>query len=125
MTPIRFGPVQLKIMQVLWLREEMSARQITEALQLRGEEMAHSTVQTLLRQLQAKGAVGHRQEGRTFYFRALISEQKTTKRLIRQFLDRLFQGTPGELAAHLVENEQLSKKDLARLRRLIGEKEKS
>lgn len=124
MAPLRFGPLQLKIMQVLWSAEELTARELTERLQQQGEAVAHSTVQTLLRQLQAKGAVGHRQEARTFYFRALISEQKTTKRVIRQFVDRLFQGTPGELAAHLVENEKLSKADLARLRRLIREKEK-
>ena len=59
--------MQFRIMQVLWDRGRADAREITEALN-ETEQVAHSTVQTLLRQLEAKGAVGHEAEDRTFVF---------------------------------------------------------
>ena len=58
MTEPRLGRVQLKIMQVLWEKGRANAREITEALN-REAPIAHSTVQTLLRKLEAKGSVAH------------------------------------------------------------------
>jgi predicted transcriptional regulator len=58
-------------MQVLWERGSATARDITEDLNA-DEPIAHSTVQTLLRGLEAKRAVGHKIEGRTFIFHALV-----------------------------------------------------
>jgi predicted transcriptional regulator len=123
MRKIRFGRMQLKIMQLLWRGKALTAREITDALN-RGEVVAHSTVQTLLRKLERKEAVGHREEGRTFLFFPLVNESKATKGVIRNFLTQLFHGSPGELAAHLVENENIGKGDLRRLRKLIEQKEK-
>ena len=57
----QLGRMQFRIMQVLWDCKRASAREITEALN-ETEPVAHSTVQTLLRQLEAKGAVGHEAE---------------------------------------------------------------
>jgi BlaI family transcriptional regulator, penicillinase repressor len=122
MKPNRFGQQQLKIMQLLWKQGEMSAREITDAL--REEVFAHSTVQTLLRQLEAKKAVNHRADGRTFKFFATVDEQIATQGAIRDFLSRLFEGSAAELAAHLVQNEKLSKEELRKLRSLIAKKEK-
>jgi BlaI family penicillinase repressor len=119
----RFGQQQLKIMQLLWKRGEMSAREITETLN-KEENFAHSTVQTLLRQLEAKKVVSHKADGRTFKFFATVDEQKATQGVIRDFLSRLFQGSPAELAAHLVQNEKLSKEELRKLKDLIAQKEK-
>ena len=61
----QLGRMQFRIMQVLWDRGRASARDITDALN-EVEPVAHSTVQTLLRQLETKGAVGHEADNRTF-----------------------------------------------------------
>ena len=66
----QLGRMQFRIMQVLWDRGRITAREITDALNESEPGRAHSTVQTLLRQLEAKGAVGHEAEGRTFVFYA-------------------------------------------------------
>ena len=70
---VRLGRVQLRIMQVLWEKRRATAKEITDALNA-DEPTTHSTVQTLLRGLEAKQAIGHQVEGRTFIFFPLIKE---------------------------------------------------
>src|SRR5258708_2583366 len=73
MGEIQLGRMQFRIMQVLWDRGRANAREITGALN-EAEPVAHSTVQTLLRQLEAKGAVGHDAVDRTFVFYPRLKE---------------------------------------------------
>ena len=71
MTKEKLGQVQLRIVQLLWKLKRATARELTDELN-KSEPIAHSTVQTLLRQLEAKGSVSHEQEGRTFYVEQLL-----------------------------------------------------
>ena len=93
-------------MQVLWDLGRASAREITDALN-EAEPVAHSTVQTLLRQLEAKGAVGHEATGRTFLFFSRLKEDKVKRTAARDLLERVFGGNVGSLVAHLLKNERL------------------
>jgi BlaI family penicillinase repressor len=114
----RLGKVQLQIMQVLWEKGRASAREITEALN-RGEQIAHSTVQTLLRQLEAKGAVSHRRQERTFVFYPLVNEGKVARTEIRGLTERLFGGSTGGLMTYLLKEESISSDELKEIKRLI------
>ncbi|MHC4178074.1 MAG: BlaI/MecI/CopY family transcriptional regulator [Planctomycetota bacterium] len=115
------GRVQLKIVQVLWEKGRANAREITEALN-RQQPIAHSTVQTLLRKLEAKGAVGHDVEDRTFVFYPLVQEDCVKRGAARELVDRVFGGSPAGLLAYLVEDESVSPEELARVRELIDER---
>jgi BlaI family penicillinase repressor len=123
MAEVQLGRMQFRIVQVLWERGRASARDITDALNA-GEPVAHSTVQTLLRQLEAKGAVGHEEQGRTFVFFTRLKETKVKQTATRDLLERVFGGSVGSLVAHLLNNEQLSKKELDELQRLIDQRRK-
>jgi BlaI family penicillinase repressor len=114
----RLGKVQLEIMRTLWRRGRATAREITEEMN-QTQPVAHSTVQTLLRQLEAKGAVGHDVEDRTFVFYPLHQETEVTATATRELLTRLFNGSVYGLMAHLLKHENVSREDLARLRELI------
>jgi len=115
---MKLGKVQLEIMKVLWDRGEATARQITDVL-ARREEIAHSTVQTLLRKLEAKGAVEHVNDGRTFIFRPLIRQSSVAASTTHDLLIRVFQGSVYSLVAHLIKHETVSPEELHRLRELI------
>jgi len=119
----KLGQVQLKIMQLLWKLKRATARELTETLN-RTEPIAHSTVQTLLRQLEAKGSVGHEQDGRTFYFFPLVPEERVKKSAARELLQNVFQGSVGGLVTHLLENEKVDPAELADIRKLIDKKRK-
>ncbi len=121
----QLGRMQFRIIQVLWKRGRITAREITDALnESEPGSVAHSTVQTLLRQLEAKGAVGHSAEGRTFLFYAQLKEDRVKKTATRDLLERVFGGSVGSLVAHLLNNERLSKKELDELHRLIDQRRK-
>ena len=125
----RLGRIQLKIMQVLWEHGSANARQITEALS-REKPIAHSTVQTLLRKLEAKGAVRHEVHDRTFVFKPLIDSRSVTRSATRELLERLFGGSASGLVAHLLKEERISQDELQAIRGLIdrhsaGQKETS
>ena len=123
MTETKMGQVQLKIMQLLWKMKRATARELTEEL-MQSEPIAHSTVQTLLRQLEAKGSVAHEQDGRTFYFFPLVQEEKVKKSAARELLQNVFAGNVGGLVAYLLENEKISASELAEIRKLIDQKRK-
>jgi BlaI family transcriptional regulator, penicillinase repressor len=120
MSEIQLGRMQFRIMQVLWDRGRASAREITGALN-DSEPVAHSTVQTLLRQLDAKGAVGHDAGKRTFVFFSRLKEDKVKKTAAHEVLERVFGGSVGSLVAHLLKNEPISRDELDELHRLIDQ----
>jgi BlaI family penicillinase repressor len=119
--------MQLQIMQVLWQRGRATARQITDALnEDRADEqsVAHSTVQTLLRELEAKGTIQHETEERTFVFFPVVAQADIKESATRDLLNRLFDGSAFSLVAHLLKQESLSPEDLNRLREMIEEERK-
>jgi BlaI family penicillinase repressor len=118
MGQIQLGRMQFRIVQVLWDQGRASAREITDALNMH-EPVAHSTVQTLLRQLESKGAIGHQEDGRTFVFFPRLKEDKVKRTAARDLLDRVFGGNVGSLVASLLAQERLSRSELDELQRLI------
>ena len=112
--------LQLAIMQVLWERGRCSARDVTDALN-REQPVAHSTVQTLLRKLEAKGAVAHDVEDRTFLYYPLAKQTKVTRSATRDLVDRVFGGSVGGLISYLLRHERLPPDELEQIRKLIDE----
>jgi len=118
MSASKLGRMQLRILQVLWKKGKATAREITDALN-ESEDVAHSTVQTLLRKLEAKGAVGHGIEERTFVFRPLVKPETVTRRATRELVERLFGGSAAGLVAYLLKSERIPAAELDEIRRLI------
>lgn len=119
MTTTQLGRVQLLIMQVLWSRGRATAREITDQIN-QAEPIAHSTVQTLLRGLEEKGAADHETEGRTFTFFALVAESDFKQNATQDLLQRVFGGSVEGLVAQLLQGESVSSDELAELRKLIN-----
>ena len=124
MTVPRFGRQQLRIMQVLWEKGRATAREITDAMN-HTKPMAHSTVQTLLRTLEKKGAVAHEVDGRTFVFRPLVQPEEVRQKVTRECIDFAFDGSPGGLVSYLLQNERIPHEELERIRRQIDNPEKA
>jgi BlaI family transcriptional regulator, penicillinase repressor len=121
--PIRLGKVQLEIMMVLWTKGEATARDITDTLSSQ-KPVAHSTVQTLLRDLEAKGAITHESQERTFAFKPLVRREDVLASSVRDLVQRVFQGSAYDLVAQLLKEEKVSEGELMRLKSLIEKHQK-
>ena len=123
MTSPPFGRQQLRIMLVLWDKGRATAREIADALN-RAEPMAHSTVQTLLRSLEKKGAITHDVERGaygigTFIYRPLENQETVRGNATREILERLFDDSPEELITHLLEHEHFTPEEGKAIRAII------
>jgi BlaI family penicillinase repressor len=124
MTSTQLGRVQLLIMQVLWERGRATAREITDTINA-SEPIAHSTVQTLLRGLEEKGSVNHEADDRTFVFFPLVKEHEFKQSATRDLVERVFGGSVGNLVAHLLKNEKVSRHEIDEIRKLIEQRRKN
>lgn len=111
MAVLKLGNMQLKIMRFLWEKGSASAREITDELN-KEKFTAHSTVQTLLRKLEQKGAIDHKTDDRTFIFYPLVKSEQLTQNALKDFLDRMFSGSPSVLVSYLINNEYISSDDV-------------
>jgi predicted transcriptional regulator len=107
---------ELDVISVLWERGSGTVAEVRAALH---DELAYTTVLTVLRILEAKGHVRHEGEGRAHRYYALVPERVARRGAVRQLVDRFFSGSPELLLTELVGDRVLSRADLRRLRRLL------
>lgn len=108
------------VMEVLWRRAPRTAEDVVAEL-ARSQDWQEATVKTLLNRLLKKGALRAEKDGRKYRYVPVLKREDWVLQQSRGLLDRLFGGRVAPLVAHFSESGRLSKKDIAELRRLIGE----
>lgn len=119
----RLGDLQLRIMKVVWEREEASVSQVQGALP-NASDLAYTTIATMLRKMEARGLLAHRVEGRSFIYRAKVGAAEVSRSMADHLVDRLFEGSLTEAVSHLLSTREVSREELAKLERLIAERKK-
>jgi BlaI family transcriptional regulator, penicillinase repressor len=119
----RLGPLQLKIMKLLWARGEATVAEVNEAVE-GGGELAYTTMATMLRKMEQRGLVTHAVQGRTFLYRPAVAEAEVTRGMADDLLDRVFEGSLADMVSHLLSNHEVSREELTRLEQLIAERKK-
>lgn len=109
---------QLEIMAVVWRFGDATVRDVYEDLRGR-RPIAYTTVMTTMKNMETKGHLKKRTDGRTFVYRAAQPRSRTLRRVVGDFLDRVFNGSAEPLLAHLVEERRLSQKDLEQIAKMI------
>jgi len=108
------------VMEVLWQRSPRYAEEVVAEL-AREHDWQEPTIKTLLNRLLTKGAIRAEKDGRRYLYAPLLKREDWVHSQSRSLLDRLFDGRVAPLVAHFSEKGRLSKKDIAELKRLIGE----
>ncbi len=120
--PVKLTRFELEIMQVLWDLERASVREIHEALSDK-RRPAYTTVQTIVRRLEEKGAVQRlRKIGNALIFEPAITRKSVQGRVITEML-QLFGGSARPLMAYLAEIGELNLEDVRDLETLITEQQ--
>jgi len=109
---------ELAIMKLVWEREQgATVRDIYEAL-LKSRKVAYTTVMTMMRILEQKGFLKKTQEERAYVYRPAQPKGQVIGAMVREFVNRVFNGSAEPLLVHLVEDRHLSQKDLEEIAKL-------
>jgi BlaI family penicillinase repressor len=113
-------PQELEIMKLVWERETATVRDIYEAL-LNKRKIAYTTVMTVMKILETKGYLKKRRQDRAFIYRPAHPKNQVISGMLREFIDRVFNGSAEPLLVHLVKARHLREKDLQKIVRMIEE----
>ncbi len=113
---ISFTDRELDVMAVLWERGPSTVAEVRQAL---ADELAYTTVLTVLRTLEEKGHVDHVEEGKAHRYQPLVARDEAGESALRRLTRKLFAGRPELLLTGLVADERLTAEELRRMRALL------
>lgn len=113
-------PQELAIMKVVWRLDKATVRDVYEAL--RDERpIAYTTVMTMMKILEEKGYLKKVLVDRAHVYRPAQRRQQVVGAMVRDFLDRVFDGATGDLLVHLAKDNKLTDKQRRIVKQLIEE----
>jgi predicted transcriptional regulator len=110
---------ELDVMSILW---RTGGATVTEVRDQLGDDLAYTSVLSALQTLEDKGYVTHEAEGRAYRYLPLIEPEEAGRNALSRILDKVFHGSAESLLAQLVEERNLSRAELERMRRVLEER---
>lgn len=113
-------PQELAIMKVVWTLDRATVRDVHARLNA-ARPVAYTTVLTMMRILEQKGHVKKTRVDRAFVYRPARPRHQVIGEMVREFVDRVFDGASRPMLLHLVKRTKLSPRERAALLRAIEE----
>ena len=113
-------PQELAIMKVVWRMEEATVRDVHGSLS-ESRPIAYTTVMTLMRILQEKGYLTRVTDEKAHVYRPAQPRQQVIGGMVRDFLDRVFDGASDALLVHLARDNKLTVKQKRIVQKLLDE----
>jgi predicted transcriptional regulator len=113
--------LELEILKILWRDGESPVRHVRDALApLR--DLAYTSVMTTMSIMKRKGYLKRRRDGKSFYYSPLVTEEETSRGMLSDLVERVFDGSARALMVNLLEAEGIAGGEIEELRALINEK---
>lgn len=106
-------------MKIVWERDRATVRDVYEAL-LERRKIAYTTVMTMMNILEQKKYLRKAAGDRAYVYQPAKPKQQVIKGMVREFVDRVFNGSAEPLLVHLIEDRKLTRKELDEIARMIG-----
>ena len=113
--------LELEILKVLWRLGPATVRQVRDELAA-VRDLAYTTVMTMMTIMDTKGYVKRVKDGRSFIYEATYQEQKASRNMLKDVVDRLFGGSTKAVMQHLLETSELDDEELNQIRQIINRK---
>src|SRR6476619_4527711 len=113
-------PQELAIMKVVWKLDSATVRDVYEHLRVR-RTIAYTTVMTMMKILEEKGYLKRVLADRAYVYRPTRPRQQVVGAMVRDFVDRVFDGAAGGLLLHLAKDGRLTKEERQHIKRLMQE----
>lgn len=116
--------VELELMQVIWDLGECSIRQVHAALP-KGRDLAYTSVATMMKILEQKGALSRGTADRTHTYKSRITREEYEVASLRFLSENVFKGDRSSMVMRLLDEADLSPEELASIRKLVDERLRS
>jgi len=116
---IFFTDRELDVMSVLWDLRSATVAEVRGRLR---DELAYTTVLTVLQTLEQKGFVRHEEEGKAYRYYPLVERELAGRSALKRLVKKLYAGSPELALTQLVSDRRLSEESLLRMRKLLNER---
>jgi BlaI family penicillinase repressor len=116
---VSFTPRELDVMSVLWRHGSATVAEVRGAM---GEELAYTSVLSVLQVLEEKGYVHHEAEGRAYRYLPAVAPERAGDNAMARIRDAIFQGSAELMFMQFVSGGSLSREEMTRMRRLLDER---
>lgn len=113
---------ELSILRVLWDHGPSTVRQVQEALE-QTRPTGYTTVLKLLQIMTDKGLVRRDEAQRTHVYSSRLSQEQTQRQLLRDLMDRAFEGSAGQLVMRALAPDVASTDELTEIRKLLEDRQ--
>jgi BlaI family transcriptional regulator, penicillinase repressor len=110
--------LELQIMQAIW---KLGPSNVTDVQKVLPQQLAYTTVQTMLNILARKGKLKRKLRGRAYVYSATFTEARATRHALRDLVDRMFGGSADGLVMSLIKSRQIDPERIAELTRRLEE----
>jgi len=115
---------ELEALKILWHRGRATVREIWGELGRADDELAYTSVLSLMQAMEQKGLVGHEEVGRAYAYFANVQRDPTFRRLASGFIDKVFDGAMDQYLVHALRSRRPSADELDQLEKMIAEAKK-
>ena len=112
---------ELQALKILWCRGQATVREICDAINEDGAELAYTTVLSLLQVMERKGLVGHKRVGKAYAYFPKAERNRTFQKLAGGFLKSVFDGAMEEYLIHALQSRDTTAEELGQLEKMISE----
>lgn len=110
--------LELQIMQVIWKLGPSNVNAVQAGLE---QQLAYTTVQTMLNILHRKGKLKRKLHGRAYEYSAAVTEANASGHAVRDLINRMFGGSSEELVMSLIKTRQIDAKKIVELTKRLEE----
>jgi len=105
-------------MKVIWPRGQATVREVYDELRDR-RAVAYTTVQTMMNILEAKGHLKREPGEKAHVYAPVRPQQVVVRSMVREFVNRVFDGSARPLLVHLLKEKGLSERERRELQKLL------
>ena len=114
--------VELEIMKVIWPLGRATVREVHDDLKRR-RAIAYTTVQTMMNVLETKGHLKKQPGEKAQTYAPVRRQQQVVRSMVREFVDRVFDGSARPLLVHLLREKGLTERERRELQKLLDKED--
>jgi predicted transcriptional regulator len=115
---------ELEILKLVWQRGQATVREVYQDL-LKQRKIAYTTVLTMMGILERKGHLKKTAGERAYVYSSAQPQAQVVEGMVKEFVKRVFNGSPKPLLVHLVGDRELSTSELDEIENLVRDRRKT